>query len=750
MLGFSDLGSCIFLLSIISVTVAQRGKLEDVLKHYETLHANEIFHGLHKRDVNTQEKVVSFTTLGRHFKLHLIPHSELFSENFHAYSVGVDDQKTEIVVDKESFYRGYDEGDSSSHVNIHNDHGVLTASIVTKDDTYIIEPAWRHIAKSNSQEMIAYRHSDVKSNITHSFDDPKKKKYSFCGHDSEHSTVYYKENVAPDLRSHRQRRAAATLIRCKLALVADYRFFQEMGQNDKRKTINYMIGVADRVDTIYRRTEWSNEYKGYGFEIADVIVHEDSFPSNENHYNKRQDKPWPIKELLKTFSLNKSWRQYCLAHLFTYQDFADGVIGLAYVGNRKRNAVGGICTEDYFTNNTWLYLNTGLSSTINWGRKLLTEEADIVTAHEIGHNFGSEHDPDTDECAPADNKASGGKYIMYPASVSGQLRNNKVFSPCSRRRILEVLKSKSQFCFTEPRNEICGNYKKEADEECDPGGIVPEDTLCCTKTCKLKPNSQCSDGYDSPCCRNCTYGNTKGETCREADATTCKKETKCDGQSASCPEAENMEDRTECIDKGRCLNGQCLSFCEAKGLEPCKCSELENACKVCCESGGICEPYKDNVTNILVIPDGRSCQSGEQQGICVQGECKKTTQDLVERFWTFLTTLDSNKIAQFMKDNLAGTVVVFSLLIWIPASCYINRLDRKRDKQEALEAEWRDSKNTQLLRQPKPTSKGKFIYRQESITRSSKPDKPYKIKPRNIKTHRTPQLEYTAQRESNL
>jgi len=75
--------------------------------------------------------------------------------------------------------------------------------------------------------------------------------------------------------------------------------------------------------------------------------------------------------------------------LFTYQDFAGGFSGLAYLGNPKRNAVGGICAEDYFTNNTWLYLNTGLSSSINWGRKLLTEEAAVVTAHEIGHNFGS-------------------------------------------------------------------------------------------------------------------------------------------------------------------------------------------------------------------------------------------------------------------------------------------------------------------------------------------------------------------------
>ena len=30
-------------------------------------------------------------------------------------------------------------GDPSSHANVHNDHGILTASIATKDDTYVIE-----------------------------------------------------------------------------------------------------------------------------------------------------------------------------------------------------------------------------------------------------------------------------------------------------------------------------------------------------------------------------------------------------------------------------------------------------------------------------------------------------------------------------------------------------------------------------------------------------------------------------------
>ena len=46
----------------------------------------------------------------RHFRLHLIPHVELFSEDFHAYSVGEDNEKIEIAVDKDSFYKGYDEG----------------------------------------------------------------------------------------------------------------------------------------------------------------------------------------------------------------------------------------------------------------------------------------------------------------------------------------------------------------------------------------------------------------------------------------------------------------------------------------------------------------------------------------------------------------------------------------------------------------------------------------------------------------
>jgi len=81
---------------------------------------------------------------------------------------------------------------------------------------------------------------------------------------------------------------------------------------------------------------------------------------------------------------------------------------------------------------------------------VVTREADLVTAHELGHNWGrylclelyflhlilyfiyiyyiscsfSEHDPDLPECSPP--ASQGGSYLMYTYSVSGYDVNNKV------------------------------------------------------------------------------------------------------------------------------------------------------------------------------------------------------------------------------------------------------------------------------------------------------------------------------------
>lgn len=66
------------------------------------------------------------------------------------------------------------------------------------------------------------------------------------------------------------------------------------------------------------------------------------------------------------------------------------------------------------------------------------QEADLVTTHELGHNFGAEHDPDNIAyCAPSDEQ--GGKFVMYPIAVSGDHSNNKVQSTVSTTISLEFI-----------------------------------------------------------------------------------------------------------------------------------------------------------------------------------------------------------------------------------------------------------------------------------------------------------------------
>ena len=59
--------------------------------------------------------------------------------------------------------------DPNSFVTAHYNGKMLTANIQTKDETYIIEPMWRHLQKpafssesdGTNEEMLIYRESDV-------------------------------------------------------------------------------------------------------------------------------------------------------------------------------------------------------------------------------------------------------------------------------------------------------------------------------------------------------------------------------------------------------------------------------------------------------------------------------------------------------------------------------------------------------------------------------------------------------------
>lgn len=132
------------------------------------------------------------------------------------------------------------------------------------------------------------------------------------------------------------------------------------------------------------------------------------------------------------------------------------------------------------------------------------------------------------------------------------------------------------------------------------------------------------------------------------------------------------------------------------------CDREEDACKRCCRrsQNDTCDPIEP----IEILRDGTPCI----HGYCDKGHCKKTVQDIVERFWDIIEDININSVLKFLNDNIVGTVVVISVIIWIPASCLISYVDRKRRK-EFKEAMERRSKRQNILPFQAPNDKNTKI-----------------------------------------
>lgn len=672
-------------------------QLSSMLSDFDVLQLSGLEqHSVRKRDVQLHthaERLLSFTALQRHFKLYLTTNTELFTHDFNAVVIKEDGTEETFEVQRENFFTGHVIGEVNSRVQAHIGDKDFSAHILTDEAEYNIEPLWRFIQDPRDGRLLIYRSEDIR-NVTR-LAAPK-----VCGYVNANASEVMPESVRGAITLYedyeedvhlRERRQTLDHSKntCPLLLVADYRFFKHMGRKEESTTLNYLIELIDRVDDIYRNTSWDEEYKGYGVQIQQIIINRapTRVEPGDAHFNmkgtpvKNKD-VWDVKKLLEQFSIDMADNasKVCLAHLFTYQDFDEGTLGLAYVAPIRSGFPGGLCSEKCppsGNENRVVYLNTGLTSTKNYGKTILTKEADLVTTHELGHNFGAVHD--TDECAPGEDQ--GGKYVMYPIAVSGDHYNNKLFSNCSKIAIAKRLRSKASTCFRERNINVCGNSRVEEGEECDPGLLYLNNDACCTATCKLRPTAVCSD-RNSACCKNCKF-EKRGKVCQEPMEATCKGRSYCTGFNSECPPPENLPNKTVCVDSGQCMNGECIPFCEAvMNLQSCACNETKNSCKVCCrDKSTVCSPYVDSKGNPLFLRKGKPCTVG----FCnEEGKCMKQVQDVIERLWDFIEKLDINTFGKFLADNIVGSVVVFSLLFWIPLSILVHCVDKKLDQQYEL------------------------------------------------------------------
>ncbi|XP_060084522.1 ADAM 17-like protease [Ylistrum balloti] len=643
----------------------QDDKLTASLHYFEVLHSHDVRHRT-KRYVDPENTndfhQVWITAFGKQFHLSM-KKSMILSHDFHTTLIHRNGSSQNVHSNSYDFYSGTLHGEEDTLANVYWEDGVPTASIVTADEVYFVEPAGRYASAAHNHTLIVYRKSDLKV-AQDPWDGLTGKLKTSCKHQRNTSTADLQQNQEEKGQSRRKRAVDfGNRKYCRIILVADHYFHKHIGHSSILATQNYMIGVLDRVNTIYKATRWPDDsgVSGLGFEISKIIIHIE--PSEGKHYNQA-NRQTNMEETLDDFSAEFFLNSACLVHLFTSSSFQQG-LGLAYVASWRSGEFGGMCSP---TNYDYKIAgNTGLTSLRNRaGNTVLTLQSTITTAH--GHNWGSGHDnADSAECKDF--------YIMYPTSQEGTYSNNVIFSPCSRRSVYKVLETKGMECLKEknPYFAYCGNGRLDSGEECDSG---TRSDACCTDKCLLTSGSDCSP-YNKACCSQCKLASA-GTVCLQNvdDNFACKGDAQCDGFRYDCPPPSKKTDNTSCHDAGKCIDGNCVGFCQLKGMIPCVCSpESGLACYRCCRhsSDSKCISFTE------LLDDGRTCY----QGYCQAGVCIKSPSRM-NKFWNALTSDIISSFDVFMRNNIVFFITLFSAIIWLPSVMIFEHFENKKHKMDNL------------------------------------------------------------------
>ncbi|XP_069548923.1 disintegrin and metalloproteinase domain-containing protein 12 isoform X2 [Brachyistius frenatus] len=408
------------------------------------------------------------------------------------------------------YYHGEVQAHSNSDVTLSACSG-LRGFIALESKTFIIEP----VPGNDTGAHFIYRVEELRLTP------------GACGHGFNMSSAAPENHIKSPFQSfhtRHKRHAQKTTKYVELIIVADNREFQKQGK-DLEKVKQRLAEIANYVDKFYRALNIRVALVG-----LEVWSDSDKCPITQDPFTTLHEfLDWRKVKLLPQ-------KPHDNAQLISGVYFQGTTIGMAPIMSMCTVEQSGGIVMDHSENPLG---------------------AAVTLAHELGHNFGMNHDTPERGCGCRMTVDRGG-CIMTPSTG---YPFPTVFSTCSKKDLAASLEKGVGMClYNMPEVKVlyggqkCGNGYVEEGEECDCG--EPEECMnpCCNATtCTLKGDAVCAHGQ---CCEDCRL-KPAGTLCRES-GNSCDLPEFCTGASPHCPANVYLHDGHACHSvEGYCYNGIC-------------------------------------------------------------------------------------------------------------------------------------------------------------------------------------------------
>jgi len=225
--------------------------------------------------------------------------------------------------------------------------------VLTPDEWYYIEPLRNFSPSSDPSEMVVYRRSDIRPDAL-----------GVCG-----TTMAHRIGEANELIASQVPTASSGVRTAEIATEADYEFVTASGGAAAANAA--ILEILNQVDGIYQ-TQLS---------IALRVVYQHAWSATDDPYTSTAAITM-LNEFQNYWNSNFYSTPYDLAHMWTGKDMDGSTIGIAYISVVCQARTYSYGVSQRFTSSPGKY---------------------ILTAHEIGHNFGASH---PDQASPPQSQCS--------------------------------------------------------------------------------------------------------------------------------------------------------------------------------------------------------------------------------------------------------------------------------------------------------------------------------------------------------